>query len=105
MILYLCAGSYNFKKDLLDKIPEPAKDDKSKMASVAKNKDAIVSIVMGLAGLSATVKFGDFIPRAVTGTPTKNVPHIPMGAGFHPAFDKNRDVRLVNFFRSRACCN
>ncbi|MEO7308607.1 MAG: hypothetical protein ABIR78_14145, partial [Ferruginibacter sp.] len=75
-----------FKKDLLDKLPEPAEGDTSKMASVVKNKDAIVSIVMGVAGLSATVKFGDFIPRAVTGTPTKNVPHIPMGAGFHPAF-------------------
>lgn len=75
-----------FKKDLLDTLPPPAEDDKSMMASVAKNKEAIAGIAMGLAGLSASVKFGDFIPRAVTGTPTKNIPHIPMGAGFHPAF-------------------
>ncbi len=75
-----------FKKDILDALPPPAPDDKGVIASVAKNKEAIAAIAMGVAGMSASVKFGDFIPRAVTGTKTKNVPHIPMGAGFHPAF-------------------
>ena len=76
-----------FKKAALDALPAPAEGDKSVMASVAKNKEAIAGIAMGLAGLSASVKFGDFIPRAITGTPCKNIPHIPMGAGFFPAFD------------------
>lgn len=75
-----------FKKDLLDTLPAPAPDDKSMMASVAKNKEAIAGIAMAAMNMSASVKFGDFIPRAVTGTPTKSIPHIPMGAGFFPAF-------------------
>ncbi len=75
-----------FKKTALDALPPPAEDDKSVMASVAENKEAIASIAMGLANLGASVKFGDAIPRAITGTPVKSVPHIPMGAGFHPAF-------------------
>lgn len=75
-----------FKQDILGALPPPAEDDKSTMASIAKNKEAIAGIAMGLAGLSASVKFGDFVPRAVTGTPVKVVPHIPMGAGFHPGF-------------------
>lgn len=75
-----------FKKDALDALPAPAEGDTSNMASIAKNKDAIAGIAMGLAGMSASVKFGGFVPRAVTGTKVKNIPHIPMGAGFHPAF-------------------
>lgn len=75
-----------FKKDLLDKMPEPDADDKSNMASIASNKDALAGMAMGMANMSASVKFGVAIPRAVTGTATKNVPHIPMGAGWHPGF-------------------
>jgi RHS repeat-associated protein len=55
-------------------------------AAVAKHGEAVMGIVMGLAGLAASVKFGGYVPRAVTGTPTKNFPHIPFGAGWHPAF-------------------
>ncbi|MBL0057148.1 MAG: hypothetical protein IPP31_13410 [Chitinophagaceae bacterium] len=76
-----------FKKDLLDTLPAPAPDDKSTMASVASNKDAIAGMAMAAMNMTASVKFGDFIPRAVVGTPTKSIPHIPMGAGFFPAFD------------------
>ncbi|WP_159290945.1 DUF6531 domain-containing protein, partial [Tenacibaculum maritimum] len=48
------------------------------------------SMVIGMLG--ATVKIGGYQPRAVAGTPTKSIPHFPMGTGFHPAFtmvDKN----------------
>lgn len=75
-----------YKKDLLDKIEAPPEGEKSAMASIASNKDAIAGMAMGMANMSASVKFGVAIPRAVTGTATKNVPHIPMGAGWHPAF-------------------
>lgn len=75
-----------FKKQALDAIPAPKEGATGVGASLAKNKEAIAGIAMGLAGLSASVKFGGFIPRAVAGTKTKNIPHIPMGAGFHPAF-------------------
>ncbi|WP_241693984.1 polymorphic toxin type 15 domain-containing protein, partial [Capnocytophaga canis] len=44
------------------------------------------STAMGLAGLGATVKFGGFLPRAVTGTLNKSLPHIPFGAGWSPGF-------------------
>ena len=75
-----------FKKQAMDAIPAPKEGATGVGASLAKNKEAIAGIAMGLAGLSASVKFGGFIPRAVAGTKTKNIPHIPMGAGFHPAF-------------------
>ena len=41
-----------------------------------------LSMVVGMIG--ATVKIGGFIPRTVAGTPTKNIPHFPMGATFAP---------------------
>lgn len=75
-----------FKKDILDAVPAPAEGATGSVAAIASNKDAIASIAMGLAGMSASVKFGGFVPRAVTGTKVKNIPHIPMGAGFHPGF-------------------
>ncbi len=75
-----------FKKDILDAVPEPKEGEKGIGASLANNKDAIAGIAMGLAGMSASVKFGGIVPRAVTGTKVKVVPHIPMGAGFHPGF-------------------
>lgn len=81
-----------YKKAALDLLPEPEKPaegtapKKSIANSLAEHKGQIASIAMGLAGLSASVKFGGFIPRAITGTKTKNFPHIPFGAGWHPAF-------------------
>lgn len=75
-----------FKKDALDALPEEKEGEKGIGNSLAKNKAAIVDIAMGLANMSASVKFGGIVPRAVTGTKVKVIPHIPMGAGFHPAF-------------------
>ena len=75
-----------FKQDVLNAVPEAKEGDKGIGASLENNKAAIAGIAMGLMGMSATIKFGGAIPRAVTGTATKSVPHIPMGAGFHPAF-------------------
>ncbi len=49
-------------------------------------------MLMAKKNLGATVMISSFYPRAVAGTPTKSVPHFPMGAGFHSAFsfaDKN----------------
>ncbi|NTS43889.1 RHS domain-containing protein [Flavisolibacter sp. BT320] len=75
-----------FKKESLDQLPEEKEGENSVSNSLAKNKAAIADIAMGLAGLSASVKFGGIVPRAITGTQCKTVPHIPMGAGFHPGF-------------------
>ncbi|MCD0476268.1 DUF6531 domain-containing protein [Flavobacterium sp. EDS] len=44
------------------------------------------TMIVGMIG--ATVKIGGFIPRAVASTPTKNIPHFPMGAGFHPVYSR-----------------
>jgi RHS repeat-associated protein len=74
------------KTAALDALPKPKEGAKGIGASLANKKEAIANIAMGLAGLSASVKFGPVIPRAITGTKTKNVPHIPFGAGWHPAF-------------------
>lgn len=43
----------------------------------------VAKMVIGMIG--ATVKIGGFIPRVVAGTPTKSIPHFPMGASFCPA--------------------
>ena len=75
-----------FKKDVLDALPEEEEGENSIGNSLAKNKAAIVDIAMSLANMSASVKFGGIVPRAVTGTKVKVIPHIPMGAGFHPGF-------------------
>lgn len=55
-------------------------------ASVSKHSEALMGMAMGFANLIASVKFGGFVPRAITGTSTKNFPHIPFGAGWHPSF-------------------
>jgi len=55
-------------------------------AAVVTHGSALFDMAMGLAGLSASVKFGGYVPRAITGTTAKNFPHIPFGAGWHPAF-------------------
>lgn len=39
-----------------------------------------VTMVIGMLG--ATVKIGNFIPRAVAGTPTRNIWHLPFGRTF-----------------------
>ena len=55
-------------------------------ASVSKHSEALMGMAMGFANLIASVKFGGFVPRAITGTSTRNFPHIPFGAGWHPSF-------------------
>ena len=87
-----CAVS-TIKMDVLNAIPEAPQQEegapqgpRSVGDTLLENKAVIANMVMGLAGLSASVKFGSFIPRAITGTKTKNFPHIPFGAGWHPAF-------------------
>ena len=44
----------------------------------------VVTMAVGMLG--ASVKIGGSLPRAVAGTQTINIPHFPMGAGFHPAY-------------------
>ena len=39
-------------------------------------------IEMCIRDRGATVKIGGFIPRAVASTPTRSIPHSPMGAGW-----------------------
>lgn len=69
--------------------PEATGDANADQDAATLNKavtvaHTVATVVIGAIG--ATVKIGGFIPRAVAGTPTKSIPHFPMGAGFHPAF-------------------
>ena len=89
------------KAELMSKIQEeqpdantleaPEKEDKkaaqAKTDKLINQADGLVSTALGMAGLSATVLIGGVLPRAITGTPSRVIPHIPMGAGFHPSFD------------------
>ena len=59
----------------------------AKTDKLINQADGLVSTALGKAGLSATVLIGGVLPRAITGTPSRVIPHIPMGAGFHPSFD------------------
>ncbi len=58
-------------------------------------KEAAISMAANIAfqaikgkvrSMGASVKIGPVIPRVVVGTPSKPIPHIPMGTGFSPAF-------------------
>ena len=51
--------------------------DSAKLAGVGHT---VLTMAVGMLG--ATVKIGGFIPRAVASTPTRSIPHIPMGAGW-----------------------
>lgn len=79
---------HTFKPQIIESGNEIAKKttDQQTQSDISKHSDAIFSTVMGLAGLGATVKFGGFLPRAVTGTLNKSLPHIPFGAGWSPGF-------------------
>ena len=74
--------------------PEAPEVKDEKNISEEEQQDIIVSEVKTIAynfilsNLTATVKIGGFIPRVVAGTPTKNIPHFPMGAGFHPVYSR-----------------
>lgn len=43
---------------------------------------------MILSSMGASVKVGSFHPKTAAGTPSKPVPHFPMGAGFHPVYSR-----------------
>ena len=86
------------KAELMSKIQEDqpnANEPQTKAEEAAQAKtdklinqaDGLVSTALGMAGLSATVLIGGVLPRAITGTTSRVIPHIPMGAGFHPSFD------------------
>ncbi|MFJ1376770.1 DUF6531 domain-containing protein [Capnocytophaga canimorsus] len=79
---------HTFKPQIIESGNEIAKKttDQQTQSDISKHSDTIFSTVMGLAGLGATVKFGGFLPRAVTGTLNKSLPHIPFGAGWSPGF-------------------
>lgn len=51
--------------------------DSAKLAEVGHT---VLTMAVGMLG--ATVKIGGFIPRAVASTPTRSIPHVPMGAGW-----------------------
>jgi RHS repeat-associated protein len=46
----------------------------------------VATMVIGMIG--ATVKIGGFLPRVTASTPSKPIPHFPMGAGFHPVYSR-----------------
>ena len=51
-------------------------------------KDITYSIIKSKYGLNATVFIDGKFPRAVAGTPTKNIPHFPMGVDFHKVYSR-----------------
>lgn len=51
--------------------------DSTKLTELAHT---VATMVISMTG--ATVKLGDFIPRAVAGTPTRNIFHFPLGGSF-----------------------
>lgn len=51
--------------------------DESKIRDIKQ-----LGINMAVSKIGATVKIGDFLPRAVASTATRSIPHVPMGAGF-----------------------
>lgn len=53
--------------------------DSAKLAEVGHT---VLTMAVGMLG--ATVKIGGFIPRAVASTPTRSIPHIPMGQAGRP---------------------
>ncbi|MFB9056657.1 DUF6531 domain-containing protein [Mariniflexile ostreae] len=72
--------------------PEPSEastDAEQSAANINQIETVGLSAATLLVGsLGATVKIGGFIPRAVASTPTKSIPHFPMGAGFHPVYSR-----------------
>ena len=87
--------------------PEPPTPEDPDNISNAEQQEANVNkavtightvATMAVGMLGATVKIGGFIPRAVAGTPTKSIPHFPMGPGFFPAtsaaIEKNKGHAL-----------
>ncbi|MCS2682883.1 hypothetical protein NXV81_28230 [Bacteroides ovatus] len=64
-------------------IPPPPTAEQTGDADSAKLAEVVHRADDGTVGmLGATVKIGGFIPRAVASTPTRSIPHIPMGAGW-----------------------
>ena len=64
-------------------IPPPPTAEQTGSADAAKLSEighTVLTMAVGMLG--ATVKIGGFIPRAVASTPTRSIPHIPMGAGW-----------------------
>lgn len=62
--------------------PPPTAEDTGSADSAKLAEIGHTALTMAVGMLGATVKIGGFIPRAVASTPTRSIPHIPMGAGF-----------------------
>jgi len=63
--------------------PEPVNEESDSAAIAQSNAAkaaglAHTAAMMALNMIGASVKLGDYLPRAVSGTPTKNIPHIPI---------------------------
>ncbi|MCD8193452.1 MAG: DUF6531 domain-containing protein [Tannerellaceae bacterium] len=70
-----------------DPVTEESTNDEITKANLNKAATLLhTATVMFLSNMGASVKIGDFHPRAVAGTPTQSIPHIPMGTGFSPGF-------------------
>lgn len=62
--------------------PPPTAEQTGDADSVKLAEVGHTVLTMAVGMLGATVKIGGFIPRAVASTPTRSIPHIPMGAGW-----------------------
>ncbi|MFB9079334.1 DUF6531 domain-containing protein [Flavobacterium procerum] len=66
--------------------PDNPTEEEQQQVLLHEGKSFVYNLI--LSKLGATVKIGDFAPRAVASTPTKSIPHFPMGAGFHPVYSR-----------------
>lgn len=68
-------------------VEDPNNIQQDEQAALNANKAVTIGhtvATMAVGMIGATVKIGGFIPRTVAGTPTKSIPHFPMGAGWFP---------------------
>ena len=90
----------NFVPPAEQAIDENSSSEEIAAANTAKAENLAFQMGTMAAGcMGASVKVGKFHPKTSAGTPSKPVPHFPMGPGFHPGFsaavDKNKGHALL----------
>lgn len=83
----LLSVAANFTPPPVPLTDENSSSDEIAAANKAKFYNLARQAIIGkLKNMGASVKIGPFIPRVTVTTPSQPIPHIPMGAGFHPTF-------------------
>ncbi|GIM57492.1 type IV secretion protein Rhs [Capnocytophaga canimorsus] len=83
-------GSPEIVPDEASEIDENSSQEEIDVANKQQTKSLSYQIgtelLMKKMKWDATVKFGGFLPRVKADTPTKSIPHFPMGPSFHPIY-------------------